>query len=238
MTTRPVFRRLLSFAALCSPLFCAAPCLADRSDEANSIHAGAASIQFLPFGGGSSFSPASSRSGIFLKSHFSDRGALRLGATLSLDESSGKSPPGPIPNGENIRSYAISVSGEIDEYVDSRGPITAFVGVGPYWVRSRSSFEVWRVYTAPDSTVQRSSYKSERKTWEVGATAAMGFEWFFKRKLSVIGRVGASLGFGKRHDKNSSVFESIVYPGSQNQLDSNTATAGTSSAALGLAVYL
>lgn len=238
MTTRVVFRRLLSFAALCLPLLCAVPCFADRSDEPNSIHAGAASIQFLAFGGGSLYSPGPSSYGIFLKSHFSDRGALRVGTSLSLNESSGKSPAGQPPKGENDRVYTFSVSGEIDEYVASRGPVTAFLGVGPYWIRSRSSYELWEVYTASDSTVHLYRASSEGKRWEVGATAAAGFEWFFKRKLSVMGRVGASLGFGKRHDKSSAGTDGIVFPGYRRQIDSNTATAGTSSAALGLAVYL
>jgi len=215
--------------ALATAMLWPATCSAEPS-QYNSIHARATSIQFFAFGGGSH--------AVALKSHFSDRGAVRVGVNLSLDESTGNGPRSELPHLLNTRNYLISVSGEIQEYVDARGPVTVFVGAGPYWTRGRNSYEETRYYVAYDSTTHYTYSKSERTSWQVGGTATAGFEWFFKRKLSVIGRAGASFGFGKRHEDSIYFNDYFIPPSGAGHFDSSTASAGTSSATLGFAVYL
>jgi len=189
------------------------------------------SLQFFPFGNGAFFGP---QDGISVKAHFSDRGALLLGAALSLDESTGKSSPSEMLDRINNRYYTVTVTSQIQEYVDARGPVTIFLALGPYWNRARSSYEETR--QSPAATIQ--NYKSERKSWEVGATGGVGFEWFFKRKLSVVGRVGASLALGKEHE-TFFLADDLSNPNtySLRKTDYSTFTSSSASSALGLAVY-
>ena len=211
----------------------AAPASAERSD-ANSIHAGAVSLQFLTFGGG--FSNA--KSSISAKAHFSDRGAVLLGTSLFLEESTGKRLPTGLANVSNERNYSITVSGEIQEYVDARGPVTVFVALGPYWNRTRGLYESNREYLASDSTTHLDRYSSDSRSWQIGATAGIGFEWFFKHKLSLLGRVGANLGFGKNHQNTFAAYD---FPDPNTfytrRLETSTLNSGSTSSALGLAVY-
>jgi hypothetical protein len=235
MFTNAAHRPLLCFIALGSILCTGAPAFASRDhDEFNSIHAGAVSIQFLAFGAGTVRAPTFSTSGIFIKTHFSDRNALRVGATLGLDESTGGSPPGQRLNFSVERYYSISVSAEIDHYIDARGPVTSFLGIGPYWSRLRSSYEFGRAFSPTDFYYSR----SENRSWEVGAAGVAGFEWFFRRQLSVIARVGASVGFGRLHEESD--YSGIIPPGggTTQRVESNTARGGISSAAVGFAAHL
>ena len=238
--------RLVARAALSAFVFALASSSAfadsERSDNppvdrpVNSIHAGATSVQFLTFGGGYR-APAFRTSGIYLKTHLSDRGALRVGTEFTLDESSGESPPPELPNNSHITSYSVSVSAEIDEYVDATGPVTVFLGFGPYWSRGRYSSEASGYLTYSNVTFSRYS-KSEYRFWEVGGSAGAGFEWFFKRKLSLIGRVGASLGFGRT--RRTSEYRYGDPYGSESHSENfkaSTATASSSAAALGLGLY-
>ena len=75
-------------------------------------------------------------------------------------------------------------------------------------------------------------------SWQVGATAGVGFEWFFKHKLSVLGRVGANLGLGKNHQNTFAAYD-FSNPGTYytRRLDTSTLTSSSTSSALGLAVY-
>ena len=210
---------------------------ASRSDAApsefNSLNSGATSIQLLTFGGG--YRGSLRTSGIYLKSHFSDRGALRAGVDFSLSESSGKgSRP---PDGGNDRNYYVIAAAEIDEYVDASGPVTAFIGVGPYWAKSREFYERTETYDYDPTTPVTYYSKYERRSWEVGASAVVGVEWFFKRRLSLLGRVGATLGFGKTRERSRDYSTYPSFSETSRRFDASTAQAGTSGAALGLGVY-
>lgn len=235
MTTRLGLPRLCSYAVIGALAFCAAPSPGPASAaEVNSLHGGATSVQFLALGGGYR-TPAFRTSGIYLKCHLSDRGALRVGTDFSLDESSGKSPVG--PDFQNTRYYSVSVSAEFEEYVDASGPVTVFLGVGPYWTRGRNSWDNFRSDVYNQVTYVRYS-RSEYRYWEIGGSVGVGFEWFFKRRLSLLGRVGATLGFGERHELERYYASDPYHPYTdENRLDYKTATAGSSSAALGLGVY-
>lgn len=223
----------LAFLPALMVILIARPCLA-RSNEDNSLHTGAASVQFLPFGS-SYFGPSSQQ--LMFKAHISDRAAILVGTAFSLDESTGKSPSPPLRL-QNERYYSIGVSAELQRYVDARGPITVFFALGPFWNRNRSAYEYTSHYLAPDSTTHISYSQSERRSWRIGAFGALGFEWFFKRKLSVLGRIGASFGFGERHDNRFSAYD-LADPNYfiRENLNYTTAFSGSSAAALGLAVY-
>ena len=203
--------------------------------QANSIHAGAVSLQLLTFGGGGFLSP---RDGISVKAHFSDRGAVLLGASLALDESSGKSAPSQPLYISNSRYYTVTISSEIQEYIDARGPVTMFLALGPYWSRSRSFYERTQERSLFGLPPHADSYRDEQKSWQVGVRGGVGFEWFFKRKLSVLGRVGASLAFGKGHDDSFTAYDlSDPSTYSSHHTDSSSFTSTSSSSALGLAAY-
>jgi len=225
--------RLFWIAAI-TPLILFGASQARASDsEFNSIHAGATSVQLLTFGGG--YRGSLRTSGIYLKSHISDRGAIRAGVDLSLDESSGKNPLG--PGAENNRRYYVIVGAELDEYVDASGSVTVFLGVGPYWTRSREFYDRLDVFS-PDPSTTYTYYNSfESRGWEAGGSAVVGVEWFFKRRLSLLGRVGATLGFGKRHERQVADSTDPNYVGTVSEFNSSTVQAGTSTAALGLGIY-
>ena len=219
--------------AVFAALTLAAPASAETASS-NSIHAGAVSVQYLAFGGSSKFS-GSTRSGVFVKAHFSDRGAVRLGASLSLDESTGKRPAQLPAEVGNTRDYEIYVWSEVQVFLDARGPVTTFVSLGPYWGKSRRMYEETYYALAPDSTERSSHYQDEERSWEAGVTAATGFEWFFRRRISVIGRLGAGIGYTKQHQ---TYIRSYDDASSQRQrFDFSSTFSGTSSAALGLSAY-
>lgn len=236
---------LVASATLGALALSALPCAADwegererepvRERPANSIHSGAASVQFLTFGGGNQ-APFRT-TGIYFKTHFSDRGALRVGTDFTVSENHGEYPANQLPHTRNSDSYSVSVSAEFEEYVDATGPVTVFLGVGPYWSRSRYKADEVR-YEQLFSSYYINSYKNDSRSWEVGGSAAAGFEWFFKRKLSVVGRVGASFGFGKTHYETTYIFGDVTNPTTdRNIIDATTASASSSSAALGLGLY-
>jgi hypothetical protein len=214
----------------------AGACGAEPSDI-NSIHAGATSIQFVTFGGG--YTSPFTTNGIYLKTHFSDRGALRIGTDFYLSESSGDTPEDPSQQTRDYKSHSYTVSAEIQEYVDPKGPVTVFLGFGPYWKRGDFRDVYSRQSTNSGFTYYNYS-EFETRSWTVGGSAAAGFEWFFKRKLSVLGRVGASFGFGKQRDghhfRTTDQFGTVLED-RRDRVDSNTATATSSSAALGFGLY-
>jgi hypothetical protein len=238
MATRSGWHLSLVGAATCSLALCALvsarpSSAAEWNRPSNSIHAGATSVQFLTFGGTNRF-PAFSSAGLYLKYHFSDRGALRVGSNFYLDELSAKNPKPPNTSTRDSRNYSVSVSAELEEYVDATGTVTIFLGVGPYWTRGRAFEQFYYLDTSsPYYTLSR----YETKYWEVGGSAAVGFEWFFKRTLSLIGRGGASLGFGKNHGSNYRETNYPNVPIEDNHFEATTATAGSSATALGMAVH-
>jgi len=216
-------------------LFVASPCLGSR-DPANSIASGAFALEFLTFGGG--WQQPFTASGIYMKLHLSDRGALRAGTSFSLSQSSSTNPIGYYAPQGNDRNYSITVSSEYDYYVDDSGPVTVYLGFGPYWSRLRNLYERTQLLSST-STVPYEYYSDEYRRWEVGGTASAGFEWFFKRKLSLTGRVGASVGFGEMHNLHRDrYFDGVDTQDISVRRDATTSAAGTSSAALGISVYL
>lgn len=236
---------LAASAALGVLALYALPCAADwegdrerepaRERPVNSIHSGAASVQFLTFGGGGQ-GPFHTN-GIYFKTHFSDRGALRVGTDFNISEIHGEDPIAALPHARNTDSYSFTVSAEVEEYVDATGPVTVFLGVGPYWSRSRYKADEVRYEQLP-SSYYISSYRTDSRSWEVGGSASAGFEWFFKRKLSVMGRVGASFGAGKSHYENTYISGDIVNPTTDSQIiDATTTSASSATAALGLGLY-
>lgn len=229
MSARATSRAVACIAACCFAL--STPCRA-RAESFNSIRSGATALQLLVFGG------SGSRSGLWLKHHISDRSAIQIGATLNLDEANGTSPPPGPSHRHNSRYYSVGVSSEFQLYLDRRGPLTVYVGFGPMWSRARQSDEYTDPYVASDLTLHTHYSKYERKSWSVGGTGSAGFEWFFKRKLSALGRVGAGFMFGRRHENFISVYDLADPSTYQSELTTfDTAASSTSSAALGLAVY-
>ena len=207
----------------------------DHRSTVNSIESGATSVQFLTFGGGSQ-TPFRTN-GIYAKTHLSDRVALRVGTMFGIFQSHGDSPPSPLPSTGNSENYSISVSAEFQEYVDATGPVTLFLGFGPYWSRSRYKQDTVR-YQPNGSSYYIDSYEEEQKSWEIGGSAAVGFEWFFRRKLSVLGRIGASFGFGKDHSSYRAQYGDISNPQTDSlELETSTASGSSAAAALGLGLY-
>jgi hypothetical protein len=206
-------------------------------DPHNSLHDGAASVQFLTFGGG--YQTPFQTSGLYFKTHLSDRTAFRVGVDFDLKESSAKDPLGDDVNyTANTRNHSVGVSSEFQRYIDGDGSVTVFLGFGPYWSWSRSYFDYARRYLDFYGPTWVDVYQSETRGWEVGASASVGFEWFFKRKLSLLGRVGSSVGFGKRHEiRNTNYFDGVQNHPRVERFDATTVSAGISAAALGIGVY-
>ena len=201
--------------------------------DTNSIHAGALSVQLLTFGSGTN--------GIFAKWHVSDRAALRLGTDFYISESSGDSPVGQPERGETSTSqrHQYRISLELEDYVDATGPVTMFLGAGPFFAHSYS-LDDFSGYQTYNFVTYYDYFRGERTGWALGGTASAGFEWFFRRKLSVIGRVSASLAFGKNHDDERRLSLNslgVVDTDTHTQFDETTASASTSSAGLGLGFH-
>lgn len=232
---RPRRSRLVVALSSFLTVFVVTPCHASK-DPANSIASGAFALQFLTFGGG--WEQPFNNSGIYMKWHLSDRGALRAGTSFNLDQSSSTNPLVLYAPQANDRSYNFTVTAEYEYYADESGPVTFAVGFGPYWSRSRSFFERTQLYTS-DPNSPWSYTRDDSHSWVVGGAASAGFEWFFRRKLSLLGRIGASFGFGEAHQvHNDRYFDGTDLLESRSRRDATTSTAGTSSAALGISVYL
>ena len=209
---------------------------AHSDDPSNSLTGGSTAIQFQTFGGG--YRTPFRTSGIYLKHHLSDRSAVRVGVDFNLDASSGDTPPGTLQSSaEDNEYYSVAVAGEFTRYIDASGQVTVFVGLGPYWQRGRSFNERWQT-DINGTSIYTSHSKYEARTWEVGGSVTLGFEWFFRRKLSLLGRVGASVGFGEKHSINQyEASDGVNSYSDTRRFDSDTSTAGSSNAALGLSVY-
>jgi hypothetical protein len=136
------------------------------------------------------------------------------------------------------RNYALTVSAEFDRYLAAAGSFALFVGAGPYWARGRNFTEYVYSSVDPPGIAYGDRRSQESRTWELGGFATTGFEWFVRPRLSVLGRVGASFGFGERHqyDREAS-WRGAEGVSRTSQFDSSTASAGTSTAALGLSAY-
>ncbi|MGE5176847.1 MAG: hypothetical protein ACM3JJ_10785, partial [Hyphomicrobiales bacterium] len=117
------------------------------------------------------------------------------------------------------------------------GPVAIYVAVGPYWSKNRYFDETFYDYTGLYPNVY-SYYSREEKSWEVGGLIATGFEWFFRSKLSVTGRVGVSAGIGRdttrHHDWQ---MNGLTREEHSDRQDEDSATAGSTSATMGVSVY-
>jgi hypothetical protein len=228
---RPSARLGLAAAGVLS--FLAGAALAD---EEIPLRSGATSVQLLALGGSSRSSLRAA--GLYIKRHLSRGSALRAGVDFSLDESTGSSPPGyATPYSANSRSYGVTVSGEYDRYLASTGQVAVFVGIGPYWTRGRNLYEYSETRVLAPGELYGYNDRREIRTWELGGTAVVGFEWFFRPRLSVLGRVGAGLGFGERHESEDTREFGLYNSARGSRLNSTTVSAGTSTAALGLSAY-
>lgn len=207
------------------------------AEEANSLHSGATAIQFFVLGGVSQ-APFQSR-GLYVKHHLGRRDAIRVGADFWLDNSSGDSPSFAVPRTfDTGRRHSVTVTGEYERYVTADSPVAIYLALGPYYSRGRSYYERSIDWSAIDPNA--SSYSSDdTRSWELGAAAAAGFEWFFRSKLSMTGRLGVSAGAGKTHQRSEYRYED----GAGNARDDlsvlnrDRGTFGDTNAMLGVSVY-
>ncbi|HEX7078929.1 MAG TPA: hypothetical protein VF363_10945 [Candidatus Eisenbacteria bacterium] len=234
MAHRP--RRTPLALALLAGAFAALPPSPASAEGTNSLHAGATALQFLAVGG--SRTPFRT-TGVYVKHHLTARNAVRIGAEFSLDNANGDTPPGTGETRvERDRHHAITVSGEFARYLDGDGPVTMFLGVGPYWTQERSLQQYLFEYPSTYGGIASDYREFDNRNSEVGGSVAAGFEWFFRPKLSLLGRLGASVGFGKRHSRDEERFSDGTSTAiSIRRFDGTTAASATSNGILGFAAY-
>jgi len=190
------------------------------------------SVELLTFGGGTN--------GIYVKRHLSPRNAVRIGADFYLSSNKFSIPPeGTVTQNGASSTRSYTVSAELERFIDATGPVTVFLGLGPYYGHWRGRNERYRTgYDGAGPILEH--YEADGFQRIIGGSAAAGFDWYFKRSLSVTGRVGASAGFGRSHYRSRSTRTdssgSVLYD-FHDEYRSTTSTASTSSAALGIGVH-
>lgn len=230
-------------ALLCATLLALPPGAAFAGGE-NSLRSGATAIQFQALGWGGSRSTIRTM-GIYLKQHLAERSALRIGADFSVDNASSDRPQVvPVPPVGSSRSssqtaYAAQAALEFLRYLEGEGPFTMYVGVGPVWSWYNRVNEYTHEYDTSDTTVVVEHGRDESRSWTIGATASVGFEWFVVQRLSVLGRMGASLGFGERSSyyKYTVTGGTSAVPPRTSDSKSSVTVAGTDGVMLGFSAY-
>lgn len=148
----------------------------------------------------------SNRSALQLDAYMRARGSDRVEDGIDADE------PDTVSESSDGTSndYLVQLGASYVFYPKAEGKALLFLSGGGYYLRAKSrdteSFSV----TGP-SVNRIGVFDSEARTWGVGATGKIGFDWFFSPKLSLGSRYGVSLGYSRRvSDRQDRVVDGIV----------------------------
>ena len=191
-------RRALVFGILPGTLLTLlAPCVSAAATNSLERGASAAEVQVQP----SLVSYPSTGFGVAAKRHFSDRGAVRLGMMVGISTSD-------VEGVERVDQYfpydSVFAVGGVDGITERRD-VSGFVHLARYvGVGSTMAFVIeagptvrWiseeyartRVYPPPGGVYANAD---DRDMWLYGLEIQGGFEWFFRRRLSLAARYGFS----------------------------------------------
>lgn len=173
------------------------PCVSVAATNSLERGAWAAEFQVQP----SFISYPSTGFGVAAKRHFSDRGAVRLGVMVGISTLD-------VEGVERLDRYfpydSVFAVGGLDGITDRRDVsgfvhIARYVGVGttmafvieagPTVRWTSEEYARTRVYPPPGGVYVNAD---DRDTWLYGLELQGGFEWFFRRRLSLAARYGFS----------------------------------------------
>ncbi len=194
----PKFNTLcISTIILCS--FFANTIYGKNQNLPNSIHKGAQALQFQI---DKDFTLASFQGSIIsYKWHISDKGALRVGISLSAEKDDNSrtallSDSVTSKGDSHENSYSI---GTATQYIFYPGPekgIQLYYGIGPIANYTYGKSKQKQIHiSGPDERVTTTT--SKRISWSVGASLIAGLEWFVKKDISVHAEYGISLEYEK-----------------------------------------
>lgn len=194
----PKFNTLcILFIILCS--FFANTIYGENQNLSNSIHKGAQALQFQI---NKDFTLSSFQGSIIsYKWHTSDKGALRVGISISAkkdnDSRTALLSDSVTSKGDSQEnSYSV---GTATQYIFYPGPekgIQLYYGIGPIanYNYRKSKYKQIHI-SGPDERVI--STTSKRISWSVGASLIAGLEWFVKKNISIHTEYGISLKYEK-----------------------------------------
>ena len=156
----------------------------------------------LDFGLQPSFAGFTGAAGIAVKSHLSDRLAIRLGGTVAIDERESDGTrreiyPG-YPDVEydqtsdyDLREYTVFL--HLQPHISVQDRTTIYLYGGPVAVWSRSTDDEWEVLT----NGAHIRYSRDYDAWYAGLDLGAGFEWFWTQRVSLGAYYGVSGMYGE-----------------------------------------
>jgi len=197
--------------------------VAQEDERANSLEAGAWALMFgidsdftlEPFEGGS----------LSLKRHFSDRSAVRVGIDLSLS-SNENTVTNTFDRTTTSDAYSFRLEGLYQRYTSPGRTINFYWGAGAFGGYSDRTSEA-----TADSTLNR----SDTSSYSLGATGALGVEFFAARSIGIHAEYRASVGY----NWNETVLrnERPGFPVDERSTDGSGWNLGSGSVRFGLSAY-
>ena len=144
-----------------------------------------------------------------VRRHFSNRSALQLDAYVRaqggdrVEDGIDIFSPDTVNTSREGTSHAhvVQLGASYVFYPKAEGKALLFLSGGGYYLRAKST-DNDSVSETGSSVDQHAVFNSEGRTWGVGATAKIGFDWFFSPHLSLGSRYGVSLGYSHGESDN------------------------------------
>lgn len=167
----------------------------------NSLQKGSWSLQFEVSG---DFRLSGFQGTIFsLKRQYSERSAVRIGMSLDASTADEDSDAERVNVNRYISSAEnnadrenVEVVGQYIYYPSPGNDVNLFFGLGPHVRYSRVAVTSTTYSSIPENNLSTGSRSETRNSsWAFGGATAMGIEWFFLKKLSLLAEYGAYLDY-------------------------------------------
>ncbi len=193
-----------SFSVLgcfCLPLFILVFCMGfgtvyaqtdelPKTDTKNSLVKGAWALQFQI---NNNFSLSSFQgSTLSAKRHFSNKKAIRFGASLSgsiSEQDQSSITENEIKSDENGQGILVNTQYAI--FPSPEKSANLFFGAGPFAQFSRSN----RISTTSSIFLTSTRVKTKATTWAAGISGVLGVEWFATRTISLLAEYNSTFGY-------------------------------------------
>lgn len=182
---------------------------------------------------------------ISIKKTLSDKSAVRIGVSFRTEIRNDENKFNHIPadSVHNERTYDnsgfdLNVLSQYIKYLPIEDNIAAYYGIGPTFGYSFNKYKYEDSDTYGSS--KSSSYGTTTAyTWNVGANAVFGVEWFVRKNMSLSGEYGASLTYSnnKQDHKGESSYSSNPLIGYKDERNWDHISLGANMVKFGLSVY-
>ncbi|MBL7996560.1 hypothetical protein JNM05_14430 [bacterium] len=182
---------------------------------------------------------------ISLKKTLSEKSALRIGVSFGTGINNDNSkfshfPPDTAHSERNSDNsgFDLNVSSQYIHYLPIEDHIAGYYGIGPTFGYSFNKNK-YKDSNTNGSSTSSSSVSTTTNTWNIGANAVFGVEWFVRNNISLSGEYGVSLSYSnnKQDYKGESSYSSNPSIDFKEQRNWDRFSLGANIVKFGLSVY-